>query len=69
MLRTRQLVALALACLCFFPFSTFAQQETATITGTVTDSTGAIVPRATVIATNVQTNVATRTQTDDAGRT
>ena len=47
--------------------SGLAQQETATITGTVTDSTGAIVPKATVVATNVQTNLSVKTETDDAG--
>jgi hypothetical protein len=58
---------LLLACLCLFPAAVAAQQETATITGIVRDESGAIVPRAAVIVTNVQTNISVRTETDDAG--
>jgi hypothetical protein len=47
--------------------SAAAQQETATITGTVTDATGAIIPRAAVTVTNVQTNLSVRTESDDRG--
>jgi hypothetical protein len=53
--------------LCAFPAAAFAQQETATIAGTVTDSTGAVVPHAVVIVTNVQTGIAVRTTATDAG--
>ena len=63
----RRFFVLAVACLSLCPLSSFAQQETATISGTITDATGAIVPRAAVVATNVQTNLSTRTQSDDAG--
>src|SRR5215469_14781631 len=38
-----------------------------TISGTVTDSTGAVVPNATVTATNVATNVATERTSTSAG--
>jgi Carboxypeptidase regulatory-like domain len=38
-----------------------------TISGTVTDSTGAVVPNATVIATNLATNVATERVTSSSG--
>jgi hypothetical protein len=38
-----------------------------TITGTVTDSTGAIIPNATVTATNTATNVSTTRTTSSAG--
>jgi hypothetical protein len=44
-----------------------AQQDTATITGLVTDESGAVVPRATVIVTNVATNIELRVETNDAG--
>jgi hypothetical protein len=49
------------------PLAALGQQETATLTGTVKDESGAIVPRATVIVTNVQTNIKVQTETDDAG--
>jgi hypothetical protein len=48
-------------------FNAAAQVEQATITGTVTDLSGAIVPNARVIVTNVQTGVIRETQTNDAG--
>jgi hypothetical protein len=47
--------------------SAFAQ-TTGTITGTVTDSTGAAVPGATVTVTNVGTKVARTVKSDAAGR-
>jgi predicted porin len=60
---------LAIVVLCFSlaPLGALAQQETATITGTVTDGTGAVVPGATVTVTNVLTNISLATQTDDRG--
>ena len=44
-----------------------AQVDTATIVGTVQDSSGAIVPSATVTATEVDTNVAVSTRADASG--
>ena len=44
-----------------------AQQETATITGIVRDASGAVVPKATVTVTNVQTNISVKTETDGEG--
>jgi len=44
-----------------------AQIRSATITGTVTDPTGAVVPRAQVIVTEEQTGVEYKTETTDAG--
>ena len=38
-----------------------------TVTGTVTDSNGAVVPNATVTATNAATNVSTKRKTSSAG--
>ena len=49
------------------PFTAFAQQETATITGSVKDQSGAIVPKATVTVTNIQTNISIKTEADDEG--
>jgi hypothetical protein len=44
-----------------------AQQNNASIVGTVTDSSGAVLPGATVTLTNTATNVAQTTQTSGAG--
>lgn len=44
-----------------------AQMITGTLLGTVTDSSGAVVPSATVIATEVATGVARRTETNQEG--
>jgi len=45
-----------------------AQQVTSTLSGTVNDTSGAVIPMAAVTATNVSTAVATKTTSDDAGR-
>ncbi len=46
----------------------FAQEETAaSITGQVTDSTGAVIPGATVLVTNKETNSERRVQTNEDG--
>ena len=50
-----------------FPLTAFAQQETATMTGTVRDPFGAIMPKATVTVTNIRTNISVKAETDDAG--
>jgi len=46
----------------------WAQIDTGTIAGTVTDPTGAVVPKAVVTATNEATNVATTTETNAQGQ-
>jgi hypothetical protein len=61
------LLVLLLTGLSVSHLAALGQQETATLTGTVKDESGAIVPRATVIVTNVQTNIKVQTETDDAG--
>jgi hypothetical protein len=60
-------LAVLAACFCVSPLGVLAQQETATISGTVTDGTGAVVPGATVTVTNVLTNISITTQTDTRG--
>src|SRR5438067_10959668 len=42
-------------------------QGNATLTGTITDQTGAVVAGANVTATNIATNVGSTTQTTDSG--
>ena len=51
-----------------FPALSHAQIRSATITGTVTDSTGGVVPGATVVVTNEATNETTEAVTTDAGQ-
>src|SRR5262245_7368244 len=58
--------ALALL-LVLLPTIAFAQQFRATITGTVTDAQGAVVPGATVTALNTDTNVSVEAQTNERG--
>src|ERR1035437_10142977 len=53
-------VALALTCV-------WAQEFRGTISGSVTDPQGAVIPAASVIVTNVATNQATRTTTNSTG--
>lgn len=61
-------VLVALAICLGLNLAVFSQEETsATITGQVTDSTGAIVAGATVIITNTATNSVRRVQTNDDG--
>src|SRR5262249_26309008 len=45
----------------------FAQQTTATVTGTVTDPTGALVPGVTITVTNLATNGVRETKSDETG--
>lgn len=58
----------ALVCCLAFCGAASAQEETAaTITGQVTDSTGALIPNATIVVTNKETGVARSVQTNDDG--
>jgi hypothetical protein len=52
---------------CLFVQTAAAQTITATITGTVTDPSGAVIPNARVTATNTATNVTFEAQTTQAG--
>jgi hypothetical protein len=58
--------AVVLACVCLS--TAYAQTITATITGTVTDQTGAVVPNATVAVTSAATGQAKTATTDGEGR-
>ncbi|MGH9854202.1 MAG: carboxypeptidase regulatory-like domain-containing protein, partial [Blastocatellia bacterium] len=44
-----------------------AQQETATITGEIRDANGAVVPKAAITVTNVETNISLKSETNDQG--
>ncbi len=62
------MMCLAFICSFGFSISASAQEETsATITGQVTDSTGAAIPNATVVVVEMTTNAERRVQTNDEG--
>jgi hypothetical protein len=48
--------------------SLVAQSDRGSIVGIVTDSTGAVVPRVTVVATNTATNNSRETLSNDSGK-
>src|SRR5262245_2218904 len=63
------IVAVVLSLICFaFPLWIPAQTDRGTITGTVTDPTGAVIVGAKVAATNTATRVSTETATTSTGR-
>ncbi len=57
----------AVLTLCLLPLSLMAQSGRGNITGVVKDSTGALVPGAEIVLTNIETGVETNTQSTDAG--
>jgi hypothetical protein len=57
----------ALAALALWPAEGAAQTTFATITGTITDPTGSVIPGAEVVVTNSQTGVETKTQSNESG--
>src|SRR5690242_15466973 len=64
------LIVLSLAsAICFTPPRALGQgSDTALLRGTVTDSSGAVIPGVTVIMTNIATGVSEKRNTDGAGR-
>lgn len=50
-----------------FSLSLFAQGERASLTGTVTDTTQAVIPEVTISIRNIATNIITRSQTNAQG--
>ena len=56
-----------LAIVVFGALPMFAQFDTGTITGTVTDASGAVMPRATITVTNVGTGIEKKLTTDQNG--
>ncbi|RPJ35799.1 MAG: carboxypeptidase regulatory-like domain-containing protein, partial [Planctomycetaceae bacterium] len=56
-----------LAVFCLIAGTGAAQIKSSVITGTVTDASGGVLPGASVVVTNEETNVALEVQTNDAG--
>lgn len=67
-MRTRRLAWVFVVCLFLGSGVALAQVVTGTISGTVSDSTGAVVPGATVTVRNVETGISRTVTTDAAGR-
>jgi hypothetical protein len=67
MCKRRPVILLSLICVCAVAPPAAAQQETASITGTVRDDSGGVVRQAAVTVTNVQTNTSAYTESDDGG--
>lgn len=63
----RPLFTLLLVLLICCPLAASAQQETATLTGEVRDTAGAVVSQAQVIVTNTETGVSFRNETNNNG--
>src|SRR4030095_11122442 len=60
-------VALAFLLSSLFFANAFAQTTNATLGGTVSDSTGALIPGVTITATNTQTGIVNTAVTNEAG--
>jgi hypothetical protein len=56
-----------LLCLLFASLSLFAQSDRGTITGTVADTTGALIPGVSIVATNVENSARYQTATTETG--
>ena len=63
----RSVLAAALLVALASSSAVFAQVDRATLTGLVKDTGGAVLPGATVVVTNLGTNVASRQQTTETG--
>ena len=59
---------IVLLLLLFVSASVFAQEFRATLSGRVTDSTGAVVPNADITVTNTDTGVQVKTKSDPTGQ-
>ncbi len=60
-------LTLTLLLLSLLPFHAFAQGERATVTGTLSDTSGASIPSVSIAIRNLETNVTSRTATNSAG--
>src|SRR4029450_2891728 len=64
---TFQLLAVAVTCCCLLPHTAGAQAVTGTILGRATDTSGAVLPGATVTLTHTETGRTRTVVTDSAG--
>src|ERR1035437_8465350 len=62
------LIALVIFSLLLIPTGAFAQEFRATISGSITDATGAVVPGASITVTETQSGTINRTTSDNAGQ-
>ena len=62
----RLFVPVTLLCLCLSAYA-FAQTSNATVGGTVSDSTGALIPGVTLTATNTATGIVNTVISNEAG--
>src|SRR5262245_25782245 len=67
MTRKHTYAVAVLVCGMFLSGAAFGQSINATVGGTVADPSGALIPGVTVIATNVGTNIANTTVTNETG--
>src|SRR5947207_15089846 len=63
----KKLLAVAALLMLALPTELLAQVDRATLTGTIKDSGGAVVPGAMVLVTNLATNVVSQQQTTETG--
>ena len=56
-----------LFCLCLIPFAAFAQSDRGTMTGTISDTTGGVIPGVNIVATNVETGARYETISTETG--
>lgn len=61
-------VSVGLICALLLVGYSWSQVTTGTITGTISDSTGAVLPNATVVLRNTETGISRTVQTDASGR-
>ena len=66
--KTFKRITLSLCILALSTLVAFAQVETARITGTIADSTGAVIPAAKITFTHVSTNTTFQMESDAVGR-
>lgn len=66
--KSKAKISLALSILLATLAPALGQVETARITGTIKDTTGAVIPGVEIVITHVGTNRQIRTITDDSGR-
>src|SRR5687767_1591717 len=67
LMSTRPTIGLFVIAVIWAPAAALAQSERGTITGTVQDSSGAVIPAAKVVLTNTQNGVSFTTNTNDSG--